>query len=279
MRISQAYDQLLKLTQSLYGDREGQSVARVVFEDALGIRNVRRQDLLSEEELSNIERISVRLQAGEPVQYILGVAHFYGLMLQVDHRVLIPRPETEELVHWILEDHPRGDALRVLDIGAGSGCIGLALKTNRPDWVVTALDASAGALEIVQANADRLKLPLRLLHLNILDEQNWAELPGYDLMVSNPPYIPRREAHLMPDQVRRFEPEEALFVDDEYPLVFYQAIARLGLAKLSERGQVYVETNEYNAEEVVEVFRRAGYRSVQLQQDMQGKNRMVRSSR
>lgn len=279
LRISQAYDQFLKLTRSLYGDREGRSVARVVFEDALGVRNMLREDLLSEEELTRLERISAQLRSGEPVQYAVGVAHFYGLVFKVDHRVLIPRPETEELVHWILEDHPKKDVLKVLDIGAGSGCIALALKKNRPGWAVTALDASAGALEIVRANAESLNLPLDFLRMNILDEQNWSQLSRFDLMVSNPPYIPRREASLMPEQVRRFEPEEALFVEDEQPLIFYEKIARLGQEKLSGGGQVYVEINEYNAAEVVDVFRRAGYRDVTLQRDMQGKDRMVRSSR
>lgn len=279
LKISQAYDQFLKLTRSLYGDREGRSVARVVFEDALGVRNVLREELLLEEELAKLERISVQLRAGEPVQYAVGVAHFYGLMLQVDDRVLIPRPETEELVHWILEDHPKKDVLKVLDVGAGSGCIALTLKKNRPGWRVTALDASAGALQVVRANAERLRLPLDLLQLDILEEQNWKRLSAYDLIVSNPPYIPRREAQLMPEQVRRFEPEEALFVEDEQPLIFYEKIARLGREKLSGGGQVYVETNEYNAGEVVEVFRRAGYRDVTLQRDMQEKDRMVRASR
>jgi release factor glutamine methyltransferase len=251
----------------------------VVFEDALGVQNMFREDLLSQQELARLERISVQLRAGEPVQYAVGVAHFYGLVLQVDRRVLIPRPETEELVHWILEDRQKKDALKVLDIGAGSGCIALALKKNRPEWAVAALDVSAGALEVVRANAGRLNLSLDFLNLDILDEQNWTHLSTYDLIVSNPPYIPRREARLMPEQVRRFEPEEALFVDDEQPLIFYEKIARLGLEKLSSNGQAYVETNEYNAVEVVEIFRRAGYRDVTLRQDMQGKDRMVRSSR
>lgn len=277
MTIYQAYNEFLQLSTALYGEREGQSVARLVFEDALGIRNIRREDRLSEDALKEIKRIAEHIKAGEPVQYAIGQAHFYGLQLHVDHRVLIPRPETEELVHWILEDHKQNDSLKVLDIGTGSGCIALALKKQRPQWEIYALDLREETLDVARTNALHLSLDVHFIHMDFLDKNHWVQLSSFDIIVSNPPYIPYMESHLMPDQVLRFEPHHALFVQDEQPLIFYQRIACFGLTKLVANGKVYVETNEFNAQKMAILFTEVGYRNVVVERDMQGKKRMVRA--
>lgn len=278
MTIKAAYEELLSVARRLYGERESESVTRLVFAEAFGIRNVRREGPFSTEHERELSRIMARLQQGEPVQYILGRAHFYGLDLKVAPHVLIPRPETEELVYWILEDHKKDRRPRsVLDVGAGSGCITLALKKERPDWDVTALDVSEGALAIARENARRLDLPVQFIHGDFLEEENWKNLPSFDIVVSNPPYIPPSESALMPEQVLRYEPERALFVPEEDPLLFYRAIARFGRTGLRVGGRIYVETNEHNAREVASLFRELGYSETTIQQDMQEKDRMVRA--
>ena len=253
-------------------------MARIVFEDAFGIKNILGEGLLSEDQVAELQSIIKRIEEGEPLQYILENAHFYGLDLFVDERVLIPRPETEELVYWILQDHKKEKFLKVLDIGTGSGCIPLSLKKERPDWVISALDASEGALEVAAKNAHKLDLHIHFLHLDFLDRDTWTSLPFFDLIVSNPPYIPRKEMGLMPSNVVRYEPDMALFVANEQPLIFYERIARFGQDKLSSNGAIYVELNEYNAGEVRAVFEKAGYTEVVVQKDMQGKARMLRAS-
>lgn len=275
MEIRRAYEQLSGLAQKLYGEREGQSIARIIFEDALDIRNTRRRDALSKEKMQQLAAIKERLAQKEPVQYIVGKAHFYGMLLSVDSRVLIPRSETEELVYWILEDFQKESSLHALDIGTGSGCIALALRKARPDWRVNALDFSPGALDVARANAREMELDIQFLQLDFLEEQLWGDLPAFDLIVSNPPYIPHREEHLLSAQVLEYEPASALFVSDEQPLIFYEKIARFGLEKLNPEGVVYVEMNEYNALQVKALFQQAGYNEVILKEDMYGKQRML----
>lgn len=275
MEIRRAYEQLSELAQKLYGKREGQSIARIIFEDVFNIRNTRRRNALSKEEMQQLAGIKERLVQKEPVQYIVGKAHFYGMLLSVDSRVLIPRSETEELVYWILKDFQKESSLHALDIGTGSGCIALALKKARPDWRINALDFSPGALDAARANAREMELDIQFLQLDFLEEQLWGDLPAFDLIVSNPPYIPHREEHLMPAQVLEYEPALALFVSDEQPLIFYEKIARFGLEKLNPEGVVYVEMNEFNALQVKALFQQAGYNEVILKEDMYGKQRML----
>ena len=225
---------------------------------------------------AQFHQLLVRRVSGEPVAHLLGRREFYGHEFLVSADTLIPRPDTELLVDVVLEKLPAEQPLRIADLGTGTGAIAISLALARPAWQLLAVDYIVAVLDLVERNVRRLRAA------NVMPIQSswYSRLQGpFDAIVSNPPYIPQREAHLMPDQVLRFEPEQALFVSDDQPLVFYEKIARLGLMKLSGDGRAYVETNEYNAEEVVEIFRRAGYREVTLEQDMQGKDRMVRSSR
>ena len=278
MTINQAYQQLSTTLSKLYDPGEAESIARIVFEDAFGVYNLVRQDELLPEQESQFKQISTRLQQHEPVQYVLGTADFYGLKFKVDRRVLIPRQETEELVHWMLETSPSGP-LRLLDIGAGSGCIPITLKKQRPEWEVWALDISPGALELAAENARMNGVAVHFQQLDILDEAQWERLGRFDATASNPPYIPAREAALMPEHVKRYEPSLALFVENEDPLLFYRTIGRFALEYLTPGGRLFFETNEFNAVEVVEVIRSQGFKEVELKRDLNGKERMVQATK
>lgn len=278
MTVAQAYHQLWEALITRYDEGEARSIARIVFEDEFGVTNVQRRDHLAPYQLMRLSRIQSRLLNDEPLQYVLGQADFYGLKLQVDEHVLIPRQETEELVHWILEtirEEKKGTG-RVLDIGTGSGCIPIALKKEAPGLEVHALDISEEALRVARANRDRYGVSLHLHHLDILDEGAWPGLPVFDLIVSNPPYIPEGEAHLVPDNVKRYEPRRALFVDDADPLLFYRSITAFAGRRLLPGGWLFFEVNEYRAGEVVALLQAAGLEQVELRKDMNGKERMVR---
>ena len=275
MTIHQAYHQLTSTLEKLYASGEAKSIARIVFEDAFNIYNFRRQDALPPEQATHLQQMTTRLLAHEPVQYILGMADFYDLKFKVDARVLIPRPETEELVHWMLETLEKKE-LKILDIGTGSGCIPIALKKHRPEWEAWAIDISPEALELAKENARLNGVEVSFQQVDILDEAQWAGLGRFDAIVSNPPYIPEREAGLMPENVKRYEPRQALFVGNEDPLIFYRAIASLASQHLRPRGWLFFETNEFNAAEVAEIVRNQGFKEVELKQDLSKKERMVR---
>lgn len=265
----------------LLGEGETRSVTRLVLEDLFGARPGSRPRVLTQDEQLLAWTTINRLKAGEPTQYVTGIADFYGLQLTVSPAVLIPRPETEELVEWILEENAPGTPLRVLDIGTGSGCIALALKHKRPEWTVEALDVSKTALKIARTNATKLDLEVLFHHLDVL--QNGLDLPAgtYDLIVSNPPYIPPSEQDKMGQSTLAHEPALALYVPEEDPLLFYGRIAEEGndLLRTSGRARLYVETNEFNNELVVRLFERLGYKEVTVRNDLQGKPRMVRGVR
>ncbi|HEY0612889.1 MAG TPA: peptide chain release factor N(5)-glutamine methyltransferase, partial [Chitinophaga sp.] len=199
--------------------------------------------------------------------------------LMVNPQVLIPRPETEELVEWIVNNVRMGGSanVRMLDIGTGSGCIPLALKKELPAANVWGIDVSPGALETAKANARQQELDVRFEEVNVLDEQATAGLPVFDIIVSNPPYIKQSEHTVMQQQVLAYEPSLALFVPDEDALLFYRVIAVLAKHKLTPGGSLYFEINEALGNEVVELLKTAGYKDVTLKQDIFGKDRMVKA--
>jgi release factor glutamine methyltransferase len=233
--------------------------------------------LLNQDEQILAWTVENRLLAGEPVQYITGIADFYGLQLRVTPDVLIPRPETEELVENILSDHAEGKVLNVLDIGTGSGCIALALKHKRPNWAITAIDVSEGALAVVQENCERLGLELQSSKVDVLTAMESGALSNrkFDLIVSNPPYIPPSELAKMGKSTIAHEPELALFVTENDPLLFYREIAKFGKAHLTDGGSIYYEVNEFRARPVVELLEGMGYAGVEIHKDLQGKDRIV----
>jgi len=277
MTIELAYRNLVAVLSPAFEKGEATQMARIVFEDAFSITNFVRKDLLTESQLAQLADIQARLLAHEPVQYVVGMTCFYGLKFKVNPAVLIPRPETEELVAWILEDHTKDKNLRILDIGTGSGCIPIALKTKAPNYEVAALDVSAEALAVAEENADLNQVEINFQKIDILNKASWTLLPNYEIIVSNPPYIPLEEKKLMATNVLAHEPEMALFVTNEDPLVFYRTIVDFAAQHLVNGGWLYFETNEYNATEVEALCFNAGFFDVEKQKDMQGKDRMVKA--
>lgn len=211
-----------------------------------------------------------------PVQYVIGYEEFYGLKFNVDKHVLIPRPETEELVKWVLDDHATSkSSLSVIDFGTGSGCIAVSLKHKRPDWSVSGLDKSVEALKVAQFNGLQNRVEVDFLENDLLDFKPMSV--KFDLVVSNPPYIRNSEKRLMQKNVLEFEPEMALFVEDEDPLIFYRVIAEISMTLLHENGCIYFEINEAFGNETAQMLKEYGYRDVELREDLFGKPRMVKA--
>jgi release factor glutamine methyltransferase len=211
-----------------------------------------------------------------PIQYIVGITSFYGLDFLVTKDVLIPRPETEELVEWILEDTATNtENLDVLDVGTGSGCIAISLAKNNSKMAVEAIDISNEALTIAQKNADLNQVTIdfklnNILELNDLDKK-------YDIIVSNPPYVRNKEKEQMKNNVLKYEPHLALFVANENPLVFYEKIATLATNGLKENGKLYFEINQYLAQEMTSLLNKIGFKNIELKKDLFGNNRMMKA--
>ncbi len=276
MTIADAHKSLIEVLTPVFEKGEATQMARIVFEDAFAVTNFLRKDELSETQEAKLKEIQTRLLAKEPIQYVLGMTYFYDLKFKVDPAVLIPRPETEELVAWILEDQPKNLNLRILDIGTGSGCIPITIKSKAPNFQVAALDISEGALTVAKENADLNQVEIAFQNLDILKKENWKILPSFEVIVSNPPYIPFKEKQLMSTNVLDHEPEIALFVTNEDPLIFYRTIIDLAKEHLVKGGWLYFETNEYNATKVEALFFNAGFFDIEKQKDLQGKDRMVK---
>ena len=271
------------LTQELnllYDKREASQLTDWVIEHVSGKKKSERLIAISQEmsaeEIQKWKVIKKRLEQGEPIQYVLNQAPFMEWIFFVDSATLIPRPETEELVEWVLSDHHSQEPLRVLDAGTGSGCIAIALQLKRPNWKVIAGDISLAALETAQMNAQKYGAELQLAPLNILDSLANFKPQNFDLIVSNPPYIPLSEKNDMPYHVTGFEPKEALFVPDEQPLLFYAALGKAALLHLREGGMMYVEIHQRFGSAVVELFEQMGFTTT-LRKDVQGNDRMVRA--
>lgn len=216
----------------------------------------------------------LQLKSRMPFQYVLGETEFYGLKFFVNKNVLIPRPETEELIEWILADRPNTES-RIIDLGTGSGCIAVVLKNKIPDAEVWAMDASKKALNCAQTNSDYHRTEINFFQDNLL-KMDFDPLPKFDIIVSNPPYISIAEKESMDFSVVGFEPKKALFVKDENPLIFYERIAEMGLKKLNPDGKIYVEINQNLGEETKAIFS-ALYPKVELRKDISGNYRMIRA--
>jgi len=212
----------------------------------------------------------------KPIQYVTGTAYFHDLELKVNPSVLIPRPETEELVKWVADDHKNPEGLRILDIGTGSGCIILALGSFLKKSQLSGIDISQEALTTASLNAKNNGIHVDFRKLDILNETEWNELKNFDLIVSNPPYVRLSEKSGMKKNVLDYEPSQALFVPDEDPLLFYRAIARFSRLKLSQKGKLYLEINENLGKETVLLLKNEGFTEISLKKDMRGKDRMIR---
>jgi release factor glutamine methyltransferase len=208
-----------------------------------------------------------------PVQYLLGKAPFYGLELDVNPSVLIPRPETEELVDWVIKDN-KGKKINILDVCTGSGCIALALKKNLPKCNVTAIDVSEGALEMAAHNAEKLGLEIELMEEDALNLEEGLSAKDFDVIISNPPYITNSEKKEVQENVMMYEPHLALFVPDKDPLKFYKAIAEF--AKGSKSVTLYFEIQEDRAEVLSKMLKKMGFKDIVVRKDLNGKDRMLK---
>lgn len=231
----------------------------------------------SEKEHAELEDILSRLKRFEPFQYITGETSFLGMPFYVDRNVLVPRPETAELVEWIVSDYASLPGKRVLDIGTGSGCIAVSLARLLPRSRVKAWDISDAALSVARRNAERNGVEVECSRVDVLSQV--GAMPDADIFVSNPPYIREREKADMERNVLDWEPAQALFVPDEDPLLFYRRIAELGAGHLAPGGVLYYEINQAYGRETVELLRSMGYRDVVLRKDLSGNDRMVKATR
>lgn len=237
---------------------------------------------LSPEQSGNIKATFTRLQTGEPIQYIFGHTEFCGLPFKVNPSVLIPRPETEELVEWILTPYHHGlpyAAGNILDIGTGSGCIAISLKKKLPDATVSAVDISAEALKTAAENAALNNVRINFSQNDILHPAGEINGMTFDIIVSNPPYVTLEDKTQMHSNVTDYEPHTALFVPDDDPLKFYKAIANFALKTLKPEGLLFFEINESLGSETVEMLKSKGFKNIELRQDMSGRDRMVRVNR
>ncbi|CAL1519911.1 peptide chain release factor N(5)-glutamine methyltransferase [Chitinophaga sp. MM2321] len=280
MTIQTAFTYITGAIGELYDEREAANIAHIVLEHLTGMnkldRIVHKTKILTPDQNTRLKTAIEALQRVEPVQYITGSSWFYGMELMVTRDVLIPRPETEELVEWIVQDAAGRHRLHMLDIGTGSGCIPLALKKSLHSAQVSAIDVSEPALTVARINAARQRLEINFFRMDALDTAQMAELPSFDVIVSNPPYITQSEQTDMQEQVWGFEPTLALFVPDNDALLFYRHIILLAKNKLHPGGALYFEINEALGKEVVALMEEHGFKKVILKQDMFGKDRMVK---
>ncbi len=278
MTVQKIYRHFLTSLKEIYSHNEAAKITDMIFEWAVGIS---KSDLLvnpdrqiNSSAIQQLNNVLIKLLQHIPVQYIIGEAWFYKLKLKVSPAVLIPRPETEELVLEILNHLKVNTQSTVLDVGTGSGCIAIAIKKNAPQTTVSAIDISNEALQIAKENAARQEVAVSFLQLNFLEENSWKTLPFYDVIVSNPPYIPDNEKDLIDKNVTAHEPHTALFVPIESPLIFYEKIAVFCKTHLNKNGKIFMETHEEFAESVARLFDETGYQS-EIKKDMFGKDRMV----
>ncbi len=284
VHIKQAYHQLSEDISTLYDIREAKNIADWIMEELTGWdrskRLIHQDTLLSESQLEKLNTYKEELLSGKPIQYILGKAWFMGSPFYVDERVLIPRPETEELVDLIKqkshnlkksEDHQ----IKAIDIGTGSGCIAISLKKIFPDWEIWAVDESIGALDVSIKNAKAQEVEVLCKRLDILSDSRNDSIPAFDIMVSNPPYIPETDKIDMADHVLMHEPHQALFVTNNDPLQFYKSIIDFSSHHLKRGGMIFFESHEYYATEVANLLEENDFEEVIIKKDFQGKDRMI----
>lgn len=256
-----------------YSTEEAENLVNWLLEHHLGLRRVDMMLFLEEEDLPEaLKKDFEKLKAGEPIQYILGKGPFYGREFLVNKHTLIPRNETEELVHLIIKENPQA-GLKILDIGTGTGCIPISLDLEMKSPEVYGIDISEKALELAQKNGVLLKSNVTFLKCDILNEM--PNVPELDILVSNPPYVPEAEKSEMHRNVLDFEPGLALFVPDQDPLLFYRVIGEKGKQLLKSGGKLYFEIHERFGSEVAELLTSLGYRAVKVVRDLNGKERIA----
>jgi len=288
MLIREAYQMVRNALTPEYENREASAMSDMLMEEITGLdrsaRLIHHDKELTKEQEENLQDGIRELSHGRPIQYVIGHVWFCGMRFKVDERVLIPRPETEELVELIKETYKDRDqkneyTIRVLDIGTGSGCIPISLKKYFPEWEIWSLDKSAGALELARQNAILLEADVHFSQSDILNDAKNGEWKGFDIVVSNPPYILQKESKEMARHVLEHEPHMALFTTNDDPLQFYHAILDFCDLHLMRGGKLFFETHIDYAEDVAKIMEDHDFTDVTIQKDMQEKNRMVFGTR
>lgn len=280
--VKDAYDQFKATLAPLYSVQEADAMASLVLTTLTGYSKAKLKafgdDVIEENVQKQLQRILQELVTGKPVQYSLGIAHFYGLDFKVTPDVLIPRPETEELVQWVLETIKDFNQPTILDVGTGSGCIPITIKIQLPRSNIFALDISSAALAVAKTNAEFNRVDVYFIEADILNLQaDEIEKQTYQTIISNPPYVTETDKLQMHQNVTDFEPHTALFVPDNDPLLFYIAITDFARKHLSPGGFLFFEINESYGNETVAMMQQKGFVNAELRQDMMGKDRMIRA--
>ncbi len=267
-----------------YPPEEIQSFFSLLSEAYLGLSRIETamqpEKEISEEKFEKFTDAIIRLKQSEPIQYIIGETEFYGLPFKVDKSVLIPRPETEELVSWITNE-TQSKETSILDIGTGSGCIAITLANELPETKVSAIDVSTDALRIANQNALANKVNVNFIEVDVLQFDSSKDLQihkesKFDIIVSNPPYVRASEKELMQANVLRYEPEIALFVEDEDPLLFYRRIVELSKEYLKREGLLFFEINEYLGKDMKDMLEKEGFTNIEIKKDIFEKDRMIK---
>lgn len=282
MTINQAFYDLKEKLQKVYDPQESAAMAHEVLFSLTGMdkmqRLIRKDSILDEPQANLLNRYTEQLLRGVPLQYVLGVAWFMERPFTVTPAVLIPRPETEELVDWIITDYKNAQQpFSVLDIGSGSGCIPVSVQLALPKALVSSVDISVNALTVAKKNAADLSATVDFIELDFLNKTLWNGLGTFDIIVSNPPYIPETDKASMHANVKDHEPAIALFVPDEDPLLFYKAIADFGRTHLNKHSAVYCELHLEYAQATQKMFEEKGYATTELRKDMHGNWRMLKA--
>ena len=278
MKIKQYKIFFQEQLESIYDASEVESFFYIILENK---NKLKRIDLalnvdleFSENEIELWNDILDKLKKEIPIQYILGTTHFYDLEFEVNPNVLIPRPETEELIDWIIKENSANTNLKILDIGTGSGCIAISLAKNMKNAKVSALDVSIKALATAQKNAVKNNVNINFIHKNILETNDLNQ--QFDIVVSNPPYVRNLEKHEIHKNVLNNEPHLALFVEDDNALIFYKKIAELAQINLAQNGQLFFEINQYLGYETKNLLEKMNFKNIELRQDIYGNDRMIK---
>ena len=294
MLLKQYKTHFFDLLKNIQDEQEIESFFFILTEY---LHNLKRIDValnpdfeISDAAIEKWNAILAQLQQEKPIQYITREAWFYGLRFEVNENTLIPRPETEELVEWIIESQKskvKSQKFEILDIGTGTGCIPISLKANLPHVNVSAIDVSEKALEVARRNAVSNKVEINFIQTNILEVEDLSQLQtpnfqlptSFDIIVSNPPYVRNLEKEEIKKNVLDYEPHLALFVEDTDALLFYRKIAQLALKNLAPNGLLFFEINQYLGKETVELLKNLSLKNIELKKDIYGNDRMVKSTR
>lgn len=279
MILQEVHNTVIQNLLALYDNREASNIADILTEHITGNnrtdRIVYKNTIITPQQYLEYKQAIERLLKHEPVQYITSKAWFYNYPFYVNNSVLIPRPETEELVDYILKENTIKNP-RIIDIGTGSGCIAISLKKNL-SADVTAIDVSKDALQVAEKNAIDLAAEIQFIQIDFLDTNQWNKLGMYDIIVSNPPYIKYEEKDSMRNNVLQHEPHLALFVENDDPLIFYKLIAQFGKIHLNNKGSIWLEINETLGIETKGLMENYSYQ-VTIIKDLQGKDRMIKAT-